>query len=146
MAQANQGLSSSLEVPHIQPISPSKTTFKAQEKPSSQRPVPAPIQTGIKDDYPDIPDAESPTNIPSSAKGYHHGGGGRYEYDPVTGEGTYRVNPFDEIIPHPDEVHHRNLVLCFDGTGDQFDADVSALLVGLGWGADSVWGCRIRIS
>lgn len=31
---------------------------------------------------------------------------------------------FDEIIPHPDEVHHRNLVLCFDGTGDQFDDDV----------------------
>jgi hypothetical protein len=34
------------------------------------------------------------------------------------------TNPYDEIIPHPDKVHHRNLVLCFDGTGDQFDADV----------------------
>lgn len=35
------------------------------------------------------------------------------------------VNIFDETIPHPEEVPHRNLVLCFDGTGDQFDADVS---------------------
>jgi hypothetical protein len=34
------------------------------------------------------------------------------------------TNPCDEIIPHPDKVHHRNLVLCFDGTGDQLDADV----------------------
>ena len=34
---------------------------------------------------------------------------------------------FDEIIPHPDEVHHRNLVLCFEGTADQFDGDVIVL-------------------
>ena len=39
------------------------------------------------------------------------------------------VNPFYEVIPHPDEVHHRNLVLCFDGTGDQFDTDVIFLYV-----------------
>lgn len=37
------------------------------------------------------------------------------------------TNSFDEIIPHPDEVKCRNLILCFDGTGDQFDDDVSAL-------------------
>lgn len=35
------------------------------------------------------------------------------------------TNSFDEIIPHPSEVKCRNLVLCFDGTGDQFDDDVS---------------------
>ena len=35
------------------------------------------------------------------------------------------VDNFDEIIPHPEDVPHRNLVLCFDGTGDQFDSDVS---------------------
>jgi hypothetical protein len=57
-----------------------------------------PIQTG---NYPGIPNTYSPTS--STA------GGG---------------NAFDDIIPHPDEVHHRNLILCFDGTGDQFDADV----------------------
>jgi uncharacterized protein (DUF2235 family) len=38
------------------------------------------------------------------------------------------VNPFYEVIPHPDEVHHRNLVLCFDGTGDQFDTDNSNIV------------------
>ena len=33
------------------------------------------------------------------------------------------VDITDEVIP---PVHtHRTLVLCFDGTGDQFDADVS---------------------
>jgi hypothetical protein len=61
-----------------------------------------PIQTG---DYPGVPNTDSPTT--STA-----GGGGVID------------NPFDDIIPHPDEVHHRNLILCFDGTGDQFDADV----------------------
>lgn len=49
--------------------------------------------------------------------------------DPNTGSRTKptkktRGTTFDEIIPHPDEVHSRNLVLCFDGTGDQFDDDV----------------------
>jgi hypothetical protein len=39
--------------------------------------------------------------------------------------GKPNSNPFDEIIPHANEVHHRNLILCFDGTGDQFDADVN---------------------
>ena len=38
------------------------------------------------------------------------------------------VDNFDEIIPHPEDVPHRNLVLCFDGTGDQFDSDVSPYL------------------
>ena len=35
------------------------------------------------------------------------------------------------IIPPPDPLHPRarTLVLCFDGTGDQFDADVSALAI-----------------
>lgn len=57
----------------------------------------------IKEDYADIPNAGSPT--------------------PLTIVGSDN-NPFDEIIPHPEDVKHRNLVLCFDGTGDQFDADV----------------------
>jgi len=38
------------------------------------------------------------------------------------------INPVDEIIPHPDEVKHRNLILCFDGTGDQFDGDNSNIV------------------
>lgn len=29
-----------------------------------------------------------------------------------------------EVIPDPNTITHRNLILCFDGTGDQFDADV----------------------
>ncbi|KAJ8085202.1 hypothetical protein AAF712_003504 [Marasmius tenuissimus] len=31
----------------------------------------------------------------------------------------------DDVIPEPDEHRHRTLVLCFDGTGDQFDDDNS---------------------
>ncbi|KIM78387.1 hypothetical protein PILCRDRAFT_75759 [Piloderma croceum F 1598] len=45
-------------------------------------------------------------------------------YSPTSTTAGGITNPYDEIIPHPDKVHHRNLVLCFDGTGDQFDADV----------------------
>ena len=44
---------------------------------------------------------------------------------PTVSSATTGVDKFDEIIPHPDEVPHRNLVLCFDGTGDQFSSDVS---------------------
>ncbi|KAF7972919.1 hypothetical protein HWV62_16570 [Athelia sp. TMB] len=37
---------------------------------------------------------------------------------------------FDEIIPHPSIIKNgaRNLVLCFDGTGDQFDDDNSNIV------------------
>ena len=95
-----------------------------------QKPRPTPIQTNtMKDDYPDILNADSPRtsiNFVSAKDEYSPGDGN--EYNPMTGHGKYTVNPFDEIIPHPDEVHHRNLVLCFDGTGDQFDADVSTYL------------------
>ena len=87
--------------------------------PSQKKPVPTSIQTTattVKDDYPDIPNAESPSSS-SPVKEYPNGD--------VTGHDIkYHANPFDEIIPDPDQVHHRNLVLCFDGTGDQFDADV----------------------
>ncbi|KAL0575791.1 hypothetical protein V5O48_006189, partial [Marasmius crinis-equi] len=31
----------------------------------------------------------------------------------------------EDVIPEPDEHRHRTLVLCFDGTGDQFDDDNS---------------------
>ena len=33
-----------------------------------------------------------------------------------------------KIIPPPDPTRRRTLVLCFDGTGDQFDADVGGVL------------------
>ncbi|KZP04656.1 hypothetical protein FIBSPDRAFT_923299 [Athelia psychrophila] len=46
----------------------------------------------------------------------------------VPGQGVPIDNRFDDIIPHPDEVDHRNLVLCFDGTGDQFDSDNSNIV------------------
>lgn len=41
------------------------------------------------------------------------------------------VATLPSIIPPPDPLHPkpRTLVLCFDGTGDQFDADVSPLAV-----------------
>ena len=86
-----------------------------------KKPVPTSIQTTtttttIKDDYPDIPNAESPSSS-SPAKDYPNG-------DVNDHDTKYHANPFDEIIPDPEQVHHRNLVLCFDGTGDQFDADV----------------------
>ena len=91
--------------------------------PSSQKRVPTPIQTAIsttttKDD---MPNTDSPGS--SSAKGCPSGEASDYHL--TCHGGKYRANPFDEIIPDPDEVHHRNLVLCFDGTGDQFEADVS---------------------
>lgn len=64
------------------------------------KPALEPLQ--IKEEYSDFPNVSgSPTTLTNS-------------------------NPFDEIIPHPEEVKYRNLVLCFDGTGDQFDADVRA--------------------
>jgi hypothetical protein len=68
----------------------------------STKPKPGlqPIQTG---NYPGIPSTYSSTS--------------------TTAGGI--TNPYDEIIPHPDKVHHRNLVLFFDGTGDQLDDDVS---------------------
>ena len=76
--------------------------------------------------------AESKTN--GSVNRFHD----RPELEPIQTGGAYpgaqktyspagshsAIGEFDEIIPHPDEVFHRNLVLCFDGTGDQFDADV----------------------
>ena len=92
--------------------------------PSSQKRVPVPIQTTIsaatttKDD---MPNADSPGS--SSAKECPSGEASDYHL--IGHDGKYCANPFDEIIPDPDEVHHRNLVLCFDGTGDQFEADVS---------------------
>jgi hypothetical protein len=70
-------------------------------KPPKDKPELEPINTG--GDYPDFPNTYSPTAVSSAS------GGGL----------------FDEIIPPPEDVPHRNLVLCFDGTGDQFDADVT---------------------
>src|ERR1700685_3882476 len=72
---------------------------------TSHRPKLEPIT--IDGDYPDIPNTCSPTAV-----------------SPATGG----MDSFDEIIPDPDEVHHRNLILCFDGTGDQFDTDVEIFL------------------
>src|SRR5882762_2599318 len=71
-------------------------------RPIKNKPELEPIKVG--GDYPDIPNTYSPTAVSSPPNSFGN---------------------FDEIIPHPDEVPHRNLVLCFDGTGDQFDADVS---------------------
>ncbi|KAF7976182.1 hypothetical protein HWV62_7344 [Athelia sp. TMB] len=78
------------------------------------KPALQPIQvTREKDDqYPEIKDTESPTD----------------ESGPATPHGHPISTAFDEIIPHPDDVHHRNLVLCFDGTGDQFDGDNSNIV------------------
>lgn len=70
-----------------------------KEKPALQ-----PLQ--LNGNYSDIPD----TNSPISEK--------------RTVDEKVIEHEFDEIIPHLDEVHHRNLILCFDGTGDQFDGDV----------------------
>jgi hypothetical protein len=70
--------------------------------PFKTKPELEPIQTG--GDYPEVPNTYSPQESPSA---------------------LLRGNLYDEVIPDPEEVHHRNLVLCFDGTGDQFDADVS---------------------
>lgn len=69
----------------------------------------SPIQ--VNSNHPEIVDTNSPTQ------------------DSTIPFGTCSIcNDFDEIIPHPEDVHHRNLVLCFDGTGDQFDRNVSVLL------------------
>ena len=35
----------------------------------------------------------------------------------------------DTAIPPNDDARARTLILCFDGTGDQFDADVRALML-----------------
>jgi hypothetical protein len=44
---------------------------------------------------------------------------------PLTFTNGVLVDPTDDVIP---PVHtHRTIVLCFDGTGDQFDTDVSSL-------------------
>jgi hypothetical protein len=75
-------------------------------RPIDSRPRLEPIT--IDGDYPDFPNTCSPTAASSA---------------------TNDMDMFDEIIPHPDEVHHRNLVLCFDGTGDQFDGDVIFLYI-----------------
>ena len=37
----------------------------------------------------------------------------------------------DTVIPSHDEGRARTLVLCFDGTGDQFGADVRAFMLSL---------------
>ena len=113
------------------PAEMAQTNQTTLAPPTEQKPRPTPIQTTtMKDDYPDIPNAESPKtsiNFTSSAKDDYSPADGS-EYDPKAGHGNDTANPFDEIIPHPDEVHHRNLILCFDGTGDQFDADVSTYI------------------
>ena len=38
------------------------------------------------------------------------------------------INSIPIIPPENHETRQRTLVLCFDGTGDQFDADVRILL------------------
>lgn len=87
-------------------------------KPSLQ-----PLQTEVcnkSDSYPDIKDSDSPTEKYSSSSSPR-----KVDEKRVPGSGVPIPNHFDHIIPHPEDVHHRNLVLCFDGTGDQFDSDVS---------------------
>ena len=37
----------------------------------------------------------------------------------------------DTVIPSHDDARARTLILCFDGTGDQFDADVRAYMLSL---------------
>ena len=80
---------------------------------AAAKPALQPIQVtrDKNDQYPEIKDTESPTEESGQATPLGH---------PIS-------TAFDEIIPHPDDVHHRNLVLCFDGTGDQFDGDVRFL-------------------
>lgn len=48
-------------------------------------------------------------------------------YDPHVRRENTLTNGFtsEPIIPNREEFPHRTLVLCFDGTGDQFDSDVS---------------------
>ncbi|KAH7905545.1 hypothetical protein BJ138DRAFT_1017569 [Hygrophoropsis aurantiaca] len=74
------------------------------------------------DDYADIPNVQSPLAKDESprsstfAESKHN-----QETDPCG-----HVHPYDETIPH--EHSHRTVVLCFDGTGDQFDADNSNIV------------------
>ncbi|KAH7926861.1 hypothetical protein BV22DRAFT_1008135 [Leucogyrophana mollusca] len=73
----------------------------------------------FENDYPDIPNVQSPnggSDSPSSSN-----------FPNLKGDDKQlHGNPFDEVIPH--EHSHRTLVLCFDGTGDQFDADNSSIV------------------
>ncbi|KAG1742634.1 uncharacterized protein EDB91DRAFT_1221578 [Suillus paluster] len=66
---------------------------------SKSRPTPL-----VLNDYPEVP------NVPSSP----------------TSSGQGLSHPFDAIIPPAHT--HRTLVLCFDGTGDQFDSDNSNIV------------------
>ncbi|KAH7926859.1 hypothetical protein BV22DRAFT_1086180 [Leucogyrophana mollusca] len=94
---------------------------QAPDSESLQGSQPSRFSLTFEDDYPDIPNVLSPNgesereslSAPSHAnlKG---------NVDKQSG------HPYDEIIPH--EHLHRTLVLCFDGTGDQFDADNSNIV------------------
>jgi hypothetical protein len=79
-------------------MSPSATVSKSE--PSTVR-LPQPIQTQLTD-----PDSLDKSQSPPSA--------GPGAYDPT-------------VIPPSHDTHTRTIVLCFDGTGDQFDADVCAI-------------------
>lgn len=54
----------------------------------------------------------------------------RYDNPPPTGrEGTVNPSPYPPVIPPPEDTGPgRTLVLCFDGTGDQFNADNSNIV------------------
>ncbi|KAJ8584078.1 hypothetical protein M405DRAFT_798490 [Rhizopogon salebrosus TDB-379] len=67
-------------------------------QPIQQQPRPPPL---VLDDYPGVPNVSSPSGQGSS-------------------------HPYDDIIPPAHT--HRTLVLCFDGTGDQFDSDNSNIV------------------
>ena len=69
-------------------------------EPSHFQKTPSSPQT-FTDAYPDIP------NVSGSPKG---------------GNSSLKSDSLDDVLPPAHT--HRTLVLCFDGTGDQFDADV----------------------
>jgi hypothetical protein len=69
--------------------------------PFGGRPPPKPIQTQLM--------------TPSSGK----------DSFPSVGPGAYDYT----VVPSHHDSRARTLVLCFDGTGDQFDADVRAYLL-----------------
>jgi len=71
-----------------------------------------PLKVIIEDDYPEIPNVSASPVTNESAK---------------SDSGIQHKYHLDEFIPPKHD--HRTVVLCFDGTGDQFDQDVRTTFI-----------------
>ncbi|KAH7911623.1 hypothetical protein BJ138DRAFT_1006185 [Hygrophoropsis aurantiaca] len=92
--------------------------IQASSSQSTAPSIPPPLI--FDNDYPDIPNVLSPNggdDSPSSSEFAKLKG-----HESISSDG----HPLDTVIPH--EHDHRTLVLCFDGTGDQFDGDNSNIV------------------